>query len=185
LKGQFSRFEYNPGNLDSAAINQLTLQLPAMASDPYFRDDIGNVSTSHFRQERQRSVLELKPRFPLYGGWFYNWHHGYNLPLSTFLKRMTSGRYVFQADFVNGIPNAAVDSAEVKIVLPEGARDIQVHVPFEVDEVLLEKTYTYLDTSGRPTVLIRKANVVDEHSLPFQVNYTHDNYYCDLIAKRF
>ena len=41
------------------------------ASDVYYRDLIGNISTSNLRADYSvgESVLELQPRFPMFGGW--------------------------------------------------------------------------------------------------------------------
>ena len=38
--------------------------LPAAASDIYYRDEIGNISTSHIRIKKEVE-LNLRPRFPL------------------------------------------------------------------------------------------------------------------------
>ena len=46
---------------------------------------------------------------------------------------------------------------------------MQVETPFEIDEQKKIKTFTYVDTVGRPTLLLEKSNLVDEHSQPFQV----------------
>lgn len=35
----------------------------------YFRDEIGNISTSHARFGLANTEVELRPRYPLFGGW--------------------------------------------------------------------------------------------------------------------
>ena len=50
--------------------------------------------------------------------------------------------------------------------------DIQVHLPFGVDAQQLVKTLTFLDSQGRPTILLLKRFVVDEHAVPFQVCFS-------------
>lgn len=50
------------------------------ASDIYYRDNIGNVSTSTVRHRLGGVDLSLLTRFPLYGGWKTSWYQGYNLP---------------------------------------------------------------------------------------------------------
>ena len=94
-----------------------------MAQDVYYRDDIGNVSTSNFRQEgSKRSVLELRPRYPICGGWNYTWYHGYNVPMAEYLRFDASeGRYIFQAQLVQSLPDTPINELQVKLVLPEGA----------------------------------------------------------------
>jgi len=55
--------------------------------------------------------------------------------------------------------------------LPEGATDIDVDVPFEV-ETTYDHIVTYLDvSSGRPIVVITKRNLVNDHNQNFKVRY--------------
>ena len=56
------------------------------------------------------------------------------------------------------------------MVLPEGAFSIQADVPFAVEESRDTK-YTYLDTAGRPVVVLKKQSTVPEHQQPFTVTY--------------
>ncbi|CAJ0595202.1 unnamed protein product [Cylicocyclus nassatus] len=42
---------------------------PASAKDIYYRDEIGNILTSAVRLRADSVDVELKPRFPLFGGW--------------------------------------------------------------------------------------------------------------------
>lgn len=102
-------------------LTQLVFELPASAQDAYFRDEVGNVSTSHFRREKTRSVLEIDPRFPLFGGWGTTFYFGYDAALKDFV-RFVKGKYMLKLDFVNNIKDMTVDQAELMVVLPEGAR---------------------------------------------------------------
>jgi len=66
--------------------------LPELATDVYYRDEIGNISTSNLRQEDDGGVgLELRPRFPLFGGWKTHYVIGYNLP--SFANLFSSGAF--------------------------------------------------------------------------------------------
>ena len=49
LKGPFSRYEYTRESKSGPSIQSFDTVLPASASDIYYRDDIGNISTSHTR----------------------------------------------------------------------------------------------------------------------------------------
>ncbi|EPQ27921.1 uncharacterized protein PFL1_04665 [Pseudozyma flocculosa PF-1] len=102
LKGHFSRIDHQMSSFykqgSSHALTTLAMHLPPGARDAYFVDQIGNVSTSHFRPlpatpsppttplnllpPTKASLLELQPRFPLLGGWNYSFVVGFNLPLS-------------------------------------------------------------------------------------------------------
>ncbi|CAN0521530.1 unnamed protein product, partial [Ectocarpus sp. 8 AP-2014] len=49
-------------------------------SDIYYRDNIGNISTSTVRHNVGGVELSVLSRFPMYGGWKNAWYQGYNLP---------------------------------------------------------------------------------------------------------
>ena len=109
----------------------LTLHLPAGIHDVYYYDLVGNVSTSHLRtapsvpkgsESNQYSVLELKPRYPIMGGWNYSFTLGWDSPLADsagFDKQ--SGKWVVGIPVMIDIPGTVVNEEELKIILPEGA----------------------------------------------------------------
>ncbi|KAI8929936.1 Ribophorin I-domain-containing protein [Entophlyctis helioformis] len=180
LKGHFSRVDYKLmgfWNADATSVvKDLTAILPPKASSVFFRDAIGNVSTSRFRNDADRSVLWMQPRYPLYGGWKYTWFHGYNVPSESFLKRDTSsGRYVLQVPFKASISDLTVEQAIFRVVLPEGASDVQVDSSLPMDSVSNSITFTYLDTTGRPTVTLTKRNLVDDYNGLVQISYAYDS----------
>ncbi|KAI8803454.1 Ribophorin I-domain-containing protein [Cladochytrium replicatum] len=177
LRRHFSRNDYQftaHAHHMTNVVKELKFTLPRQASEVYFKDHVGNVSTSRFRNERTKSILELRPRYPLYGGWKYTWFHGYNAPLKDFVKYdPEQGSYVFQFNFLGGLLDIPAENGVVKIVLPEGATDIKVLSPFAVKESRT-LTFSYFDTIGRPTVILEKLNLVDEHGVPVQVVYKFD-----------
>lgn len=120
LDEEFNRIKYQmpPHILDQTnVLNKLTFQLPQDAQDVYYRDEVGNVSTSHYKN----GVLELQPRFPVFGGWKTTWYTGYNVPLKNFVKKF-KGDYILKVQFVENVLDImVVDDAELKVILPEGA----------------------------------------------------------------
>ncbi|KAF5739288.1 putative ribophorin [Tripterygium wilfordii] len=56
----------------------------------------------------------------------------------------------------------------VKVVLPEGSKDIVVSSPFPVKQSE-EAKLSHLDIVGRPLVVLEKTNIVPEHNQYFQV----------------
>ena len=64
-----------------------------------------------------------------------------------------------------------VDNLVLKIVLPEGSTNIKFVAPFEVEQGAQENHKTYLDTTGRPVIVIRKNNVVENHIQDFEVDF--------------
>lgn len=144
LKGHFSRLAHQQSRFHASTppqiFTELSLRIPATAHSAYYYDTIGNVSTSHFRpgstlaqksktskvRTSPRSVdglLELRPRYPLLGGWNYSFVVGYDMPLEDVLKSdQANGKNVLAVPFMTGINDVVVDDAELKIILPEGAK---------------------------------------------------------------
>ncbi|WVQ83289.1 hypothetical protein IAT38_005428 [Cryptococcus sp. DSM 104549] len=196
LKGHFSRLAHQQSRFHASTpaqiLSELTLRVPPTAHTPYYYDTIGNVSTSHFRQgstpaqtqkagSRARTsprivdgTLELRPRYPLLGGWNYSFTVGYDMPLEDVLKvERESGRLVLGVPFMTGLKDVVVDDAELQIVLPEGATDIQVIAPFSVDSIEHSIHKTYLDTTGRSVVTLKKALCTEQHAQTVYVTYLY------------
>ncbi|KAL7753014.1 dolichyl-diphosphooligosaccharide--protein glycosyltransferase subunit 1 [Sorochytrium milnesiophthora] len=185
LQGQFNRKEYmqHQQTLSTTpVIPRLELELPHGASDVYYRDEIGNVSTSNFRLEprKRRSLLSFAPRYPLFGGWQYNWYHGYGVPASEYLQDVPSkqaptgvSEHVLKVPMVRGLKDVLIEQLTVKVVLPEGAKHVQVKTPYAVDRIYNTTTFYYLDTTGRPTVVLEKSNVIDEHGQEVEIHFQY------------
>lgn len=172
LKGSFSRYDYQriPTSGQSSVKSYKTM-LPAAARDVYYRDEIGNISTSHLREAEDYVELELRPRFPLFGGWQTRYYIGYNVPSYEYLYHSGS-RYMLRMRFVDhAFDEQIIESVTVRVVLPEGARNIALKPPYPVTERPTELRQTYLDTVGRPVVVITKNNVVEQHIQDFELYY--------------
>ncbi|GAA5988916.1 hypothetical protein JCM11641_002914 [Rhodosporidiobolus odoratus] len=163
----------------------------------------GAVLPSQKKKKNQApSVLELQPRYPLMGGWNYSFTIGYDVPLEDFVKvrKEGKGHYVAAVPFLTPLKDVAVDEAHVQIRLPEGARNLNIRTPFPMDHLAYptfvpalwgkssvprggneEGTVvkTYLDSTGRPTVVLDKIGCTDmhggevfiEYDLPILVDY--------------
>ncbi|KAI4339248.1 hypothetical protein MLD38_024211 [Melastoma candidum] len=171
-KGGFSRVEYQgkPGYNGVSSFKNLLARLPPKVHSVYYRDDIGNISSSRLRVGSQKSELEFEPRYPLFGGWKATFVIGYGIPMEDFLFESPDGRRYLNFSFGCPLSETVVDKLTVKIVLPEGSQEPSVVVPFEVKQSL-ERKYSYLDVVGRTVVVLEKTNVVPEHNSPFQVYY--------------
>lgn len=89
------------------------------------------------------------------------------------LKRVqNTDQYVFETVF--GIPfvHASAKLLNVRIVLPEGATNIQYTTSFEVTKEHRDSLMTYLTTAGRPVLELQLQNVVAGHYQPITVTYT-------------
>ena len=172
LSGEFSRVDFTsrtrPAGMN--ALENLEAVLPRSARGLYFRDELGNVSTSHARQHSNYVELEVEPRFPVMGGWRSNMNIGYNLPISYFVK---SKENQFMLNTTFGIPftDIVADELIVRVILPEGAWDIKPVLPFKVEDMYFETLNSYIDIVGRPVLVLVKKNAVDFHRKPFQVLY--------------
>ncbi|XP_021771023.1 dolichyl-diphosphooligosaccharide--protein glycosyltransferase subunit 1B-like [Chenopodium quinoa] len=173
LKGAFSRVDYQskPSVSGVASFKQLLATLPPRVNSVYYRDEIGNISTSRLRLNLKKSELEIEPRYPLFGGWRATFVIGYRLPLEDFLYESNDGKQRY-LNFTFGCPMAetVVNKLTIKVALPEGSKNSTVSAPFTVEQHL-ETTYSYLDVLGRTVVVLEKKNVVPEHNSPFQVYY--------------
>ncbi|KAI3470475.1 hypothetical protein Pfo_027138 [Paulownia fortunei] len=171
-KGVFSRVEYQsrPTASGVSSFKHLLAELPPRVHSVYYRDDIGNISSSRLRTNSKKSELLIEPRYPLFGGWKATFVVGYGVPLQDFLFESTAGARYLNYSFGCPLADTVVDKLTIKVVLPEGSKDPSVKVPFPVEQSLQTK-YSYLDVIGRTVVVLEKKNVVPEHNVPFQVNY--------------
>ena len=85
----------------TTALKELKLPLQPGSMNAYFTDDIGNVSTSRFRSSNREALLELKPRYPVFGGWKYSFKVGWDADLKKSLRKLARGvGYVLKVRFV-------------------------------------------------------------------------------------
>lgn len=175
LAKQFSRVAWSMKTLQnapSAAISAIRLALRPGTVDPYFIDEIGNVSTSRFSPGRgtRGAVLDLRPRFPVFGGWKYSFKVGWNEDLSSFLRKATGDTYVLKVPFLDcfRMPEGVqYEKIEVRVILPELARNVKYELvdgaglPTPIhSEITRHKTF--MDTVGRTVLKLNATNVVDE-----------------------
>ncbi len=109
-----------------AALKELRFPLAIGSEDPYFIDDIGNVSTSRFRTNMREANLELKPRYPVFGGWNYSFRVGWNGDLSGYVRRLKTGSdgFVLKVPFLDGpkqVEGIEYERVVTRVILPEGA----------------------------------------------------------------
>lgn len=129
IKTQFSRVAHQQAayyNPPIVALKEMRFPLPIGSIDAYFIDDVGNVSTSRFRVNARESNLELKPRYPLFGGWDYSFKAGWNADIKRFVRRAkgSSDTFVLKVPFFEGPKQAEgveYESVVTRVILPEGA----------------------------------------------------------------
>lgn len=174
LRGVFSRYDYQRQQKQGASFRSISGVLPASASNIYYRDQIGNISTSAVLHTSTHTQMDVQPRFPMFGGWQTDFYIGYDVPAHEFLSvdANNGGRYVLNMSLVSTpFVQAAIDELEVHVIFPEFTSGIRWVSPFEVDSEEFSSHVTYLDTVGRPVLILRKSNVVRAHDQRFQVVY--------------
>ncbi|KAI0638058.1 oligosaccharyl transferase alpha subunit [Trametes polyzona] len=185
LKGHFSRLEYQTQNYFGRPaphmLPGINLLLPAGIHSAYYYDLVGNVSTSHLRtvpsvpkgsNANSFSLFELRPRYPVMGGWNYSFTIGWDSPLEDYAGYdKTTGNYVVGVPLITIIPTAVIDEAEISIVLPEGATDIDYFAPYPALSEQITKHITYLDTIGRPKITLKYKELTDKHTGTIYVTY--------------
>ncbi|GFQ66461.1 dolichyl-diphosphooligosaccharide--protein glycosyltransferase subunit 1 [Trichonephila clavata] len=173
LKGAFSRYEFQRDQSGIAAVKSFKTILPASASDVYYRDEIGNISTSHLRILDDSTEVELRPRFPLFGGWKTHYTLGYIVPTYEYLFN-NGDKYVLKMRFVDHVfDDSIVEQCTVKVILPEGSKNIQIKLPYPAKRLPDELHFTYLDTIGRPVIVLQNHNLVEQHIQDFEVHYEY------------
>ncbi|KAG6817400.1 hypothetical protein H0H87_009044 [Tephrocybe sp. NHM501043] len=186
LKGHFSRLEHQSQTFYKRPAPQtlpaLTLHLPAGISNTYYYDLIGNVSTSRLRvappvpkgsRSNRFSVLELRPRYPILGGWNYSFTLGWDAPLSdSAAYDKSTGKYIVEVPIMTGIPGAVVSSAKVSVILPEGATDVSFTTPFPAISNTLTTHTTYLDSIGRPKLTFDYKDLTINQAQKIYVSYS-------------
>jgi len=169
LKNQFSRVEWQKTSYMSpptSALKALNLPLHPGAVDAYFIDDIGNVSTSRFRPGKREANLELKPRYPIFGGWKYSFRVGWNADLDTYLRKLTKGdSYVLKVPFLEGpriSEGIQYSRVHLRVILPEGATNVRYSTTVPIVDSTTSIHKTFMDTVGRTTLELHAINLVDE-----------------------
>lgn len=166
LKDSFSRLKYQMGqnkfNLNIAALKELVMIMKPNARDAYYTDLVGNVSTSNFRTSDKGTVFTVKPRFPVFGGWNYNFTIGWSQDLQDFVKNVGNDEFLMRVPFVEGPRDIYYDEIDYTVILPEGATDINV-LSLLGTTAGHDIVYSYLDTIGRPAVHLQYNNIIDGH----------------------
>lgn len=140
------------------AITAMELLVEEGARDLFFTDLVGNVSTSRVFDDK----MYIKPRYPVFGGWHYNFTIGWTNTLGDYLTKLSSDEYVVRIPFLNGPPGSPYDTVELSVYLPEGAEIVSVDSPpgFKKREDGYE--FSYFDLGkGHTKLELQFENMVD------------------------
>lgn len=172
LKGAFSRFDFQrEAQSGLSSVKSFKTVLPAAASDAYYRDDIGNISTSHMKILSDSVELDLRPRFPLFGGWRTHYVLGYNVPSYEYLFNSGDNYKLKMRVMDHVFDDMLVDELITKVILPEGSESIKLTTPYPMTRLPNFRHSTYLDIKGRPVVMVTKRNLIENHIQDFELDY--------------
>ncbi|KAK9461735.1 Ribophorin I [Lipomyces oligophaga] len=174
LSDQFSRIRWQASvmtNEKISAIKEIPIQLRPGARDVYFTDEIGNVSTSHFNALSREPLLQISPRYPVFGGWNYSFTLGWNHDVGRSLRQSILPKedgtvedvYILRVPLIEGPENAVYKKVDVSVVLPEGAEIEQVSSTYTNLTESRSLRKSHLDAKGRPVVTLSASSLVDEH----------------------
>ncbi|KAJ6242406.1 dolichyl-diphosphooligosaccharide--protein glycosyltransferase subunit 1 [Anaeramoeba flamelloides] len=173
LVGEFSRLDYSRNRQLSGrgSFQDVALHLHEKAYGFEYFDIIGNISTSQYTKTNDQTVINLKTRFPIFGEWKTDFHFTYNIPLKHALsKSKKTGLYRLTFPFGSSI-NAPIEDFEIKIILPEGTSKINAETPFGVDSQSFQVYNEFLDTTGRPVLVLEKKLLVPSHNQNIEIFY--------------
>ena len=175
LIGEFGRIDYDNGvNGGKNALKSIKAKLPLRSWGLWYRDEIGNISTSNARREMNDVDLLLTPRFPILGGWKSNYDIGYNLPTKFHVTTNNKGNYMLNLTFGLPYKNMLARNYTVKIILPESADNIKVKLPIDTTyHINYDKDFGCLDLFGRKSIIITLNNMYDVYNTNVFVTYDY------------
>lgn len=177
LNKGFSRLEHMVDQQNmrlSHYCSVLEMNLPEDSSEHYFTDKVGMVTTSRILGDN----IYLKPRYPIFGGWKYNFTIGWTNPLSNFLRASEGGgdSYIISVPLLNGPTDTVYDDVTLSLYLPEGAKVHGIEattLPVKTD-ISTQKSYLDLN-NGHVKVTLDYKNLIDQVGTgELLVKYTYD-----------
>lgn len=185
LKTGFSRAEWMKGRYevmkDHFALSQL--EFPIDNSRPftnyYFTDKVGMVA-SH---RQTHGHLVFQPRYPLFGGWSYNFTMGWNNNIDAFVRKADDEEDVYIGEFplVNSVRDIYYDKVTISFYLPENAQFLNASAILPSRNVTIGSEMSYLDVSdGHVKVSLEFTHLIDElanSSIYVKYKYSSESYW--------
>lgn len=181
----FSRVDYMKGRYEQSRnhFSLSHLEIPLLKNqkfkDYYFTDKVGVVSTHN----KIANHLVLQPRYPLFGGWRYNFTLGWSEDLSSALHKVFDApdTYIASVPLLNTVRDVYYDNAYISFYLPENAEFLNVSSPIDFELITVSDELSYLDVSkGHVKVTLHFKNLIDDVSkidVLLMYKYTPLNYW--------
>lgn len=186
LDSGFSRVKWMKGKYDQNRNHWALSHFEIVPNDNqfddyYFTDKVGMIST----HQKIQNHLVLQPRFPVFGGWFYNFTLGWNNQLSQYIHRVDEETFIMKVPLLNGLRDVSYKNVDLNVYLPENAQFINASSPIAFEEILLDHELSYLDIDkGHVKVTLKYANLFDDlHKIDVLIKYkyTRASYFWKII----
>ncbi|EER33310.1 conserved hypothetical protein [Candida tropicalis MYA-3404] len=176
----FSRVDWMKGRYEGVrnhwALSHLEFPLLDRAFDDYYyTDKVGVVSTHKIFKNH----LLLQPRYPIFGGWKYNFTLGWSEDLSKFVHKLhgeeNQDEYIIKFPILNSLRDVTYEDVYLEFYLPENAEFQNVSSPIPFESISIENELSYLDVSkGHTKVTVHYKNLFDDlHKLDVFVKYQY------------
>lgn len=166
LDGEFSNIDFIPTDPQTGknSLRWMTTQLPGELSGLSITDEIGNVTKPIAHKRDNSIVLNLIPRFPLFGKWKSSWFISYNQKTTKFLFRNFREENVFKFSYKFGFAFEDVLAEEyfLAFCLPEFSQVLEVRMPYEFEEREEFKSYGYFEYFGKNCLRYKFKNILPQ-----------------------
>ncbi|KAL3235146.1 Dolichyl-diphosphooligosaccharide--protein glycosyltransferase subunit 1 [Nakaseomyces bracarensis] len=162
-------------------------KLPEGSTDQYTVDKVGKINTAQMNE----GLYYIKPRFPIYGGWAYNYTIGWTNVLKDFLRvnESDSESFILAAPILNGPMDTAYDLVEYSVYLPEGAEFVEAKSPLPFMSLDVSNENSYFDLQkGHVKVTFTFRNIVNEvadSQILVTYNYSKEALYSKFLRISF
>lgn len=173
MKGKYEQ------NRNHFAISHLEFSSKEQFDDYYVTDWVGQVS-SH---RKISNNLLIQPRFPIFGGWKYNFTLGWHGALADYVHKVDdeADTYIAKVPLLNSLRDATYGNAHLTFYLPENAEYVDFASPIGAESVEVGTEASYLDVSGgHVKVTVQYKNLFDGLNLAdvlIKYRYTKSNYW--------
>lgn len=162
LSSGFSRAEFMKSGLakkPSHALVALDIPLPENSHSHYYTDLVGMISTARVFSNH----YILKPRYPIFGGWKFNFTIGWTNSLTDYLKVLSNDEYIISIPVLEGPQDIFYDAVTLSVYLPEGAVVKDIQTPMVNSDTQTTYEHSYFDLgSGHTKVAITLKNLNDQ-----------------------
>lgn len=182
LLSEFSRVDYVHSFHRSGTVHPLQNIHIILPKDSYFvsyRDEVGNISTSHLRPEHDHEFLEISPRYPIFGGWNFSFELSYYIPMSkNIVYQDKDSTFHFSMQLAHLFNDVHAQKFRLKVILPDGSNIVRIHTPahHHPRQDYISTVLSYLDIFGRPCYHLEMDNLVRDAVDLIHVEYQYSSF---------